>query len=394
VAYIGRQWQRRDTITVEASFRQDNVGRILVIGGYGVFGARVCERLAREPDLEVVVAGRREDAAAAYAAELSRTAKAKISHAVVNAETAGARDIRALAAAVLINASGPFQAQSYGLARACIGAQCHYIDLADARAFVIGITQLDHEARAAGVSVVSGASSVPGLSSAVVEAYSGEVRSLDTVDICISPGNSFDSGLATTASILGGVGKPYAALAGGRRKTVYGWQGLRRHRFPEIGVRWMSNVETPDLDLLPARYPALQTARFNAGVEVGMFHLSLWGLSWLLRAGLVRDPARLAGPLLAAKRLLRFLGSDVGGMFVALRGRDAQNEPRSIEWTLIARSGDGPYVPAIASVILTKRLMAGTGPGPGARPCFALFTLADFEAEVADLDIAFTVQRR
>ena len=191
---------------------------------------------------------------------------------------------------MLINASGPFQAQSYGLARACIRAGCHYIDLADARAFVTGITQLDREARAAGVSVISGASSVPGLSSAVIEAYAGELATLDAVDIGISPGNSFDPGLATTASILGAVGKPYGVLSGGGQQTVYGWQGLRRHRFPQIGARWMSNVEVPDLDLLPARYPGLKTARFSAGVEVGMFHLALWGLSWLVRAGVLRDP--------------------------------------------------------------------------------------------------------
>jgi len=48
------------------------VSRILVIGGYGAFGARVSERLAHEPGLEVIVAGRREDAAAAYAAQLAR----------------------------------------------------------------------------------------------------------------------------------------------------------------------------------------------------------------------------------------------------------------------------------------------------------------------------------
>jgi len=125
-----------------------------------------------------------------------------------------------------------------------------------------------------------------------------------------------------------------------------------------------------------------------------MFHLALWGLSWLVRAGVVRDPGRLATPLLAAKRRLRFLGSDAGGMFVALHGRDEQGEPRSIEWTLIARSGDGPYVPAIASVILAKRLAAGRGAEPGARPCFALFTPADFAAEVSDLDITFSVQRQ
>jgi Saccharopine dehydrogenase NADP binding domain len=370
------------------------VSCILVIGGYGAFGARVCELLAHTPDLEVMVAGRRGDAAAGYAAQLARTAKAAVSHAVLDAQTASARDIRTLAATVLINASGPFQAQTYGLARACIGAGCHYIDLADARAFVSGIAQLDGEARAAGVSVISGASSVPGLSSAVVDAYAGELAALDAVDIGISPGNSFDPGEATTASILGEVGKPYTALAGGRRQTVHGWQGLRRHRFPQIGARWMSNVEVPDLDLLPAHYPALQTARFNAGLEVGLFHLGLWGLAWLVRAGLVRDAGRLAAPLLAAKRRLRILGSDAGGMFVTLYGRDARGQPRTIEWTLIARSGDGPYVPAIASVILAKRLAAGTGPAPGARPCFALFSPADFAAEVADLEIDCTIERR
>jgi hypothetical protein len=44
-------------------------------------------------------------------------------------------------------------------------------------------------------------------------------------------------------------------------------------------------------------------------------------------------------------------------------------------------------VPAIAAVILAKQLAMGQGPPPGARPCFRLFSLADFDAEIADLDI-------
>ena len=49
--------------------------------------------------------------------------------------------------AVLINATGPYQRQDYRLARACIAAGVHYLDLADARDFVPGIAALDAEAR-------------------------------------------------------------------------------------------------------------------------------------------------------------------------------------------------------------------------------------------------------
>jgi hypothetical protein len=154
----------------------------------------------------------------------------------------------------------------------------------------------------------------------------------------------------------------------------------------------LCDVDVPDLDLLPARYPGLQTMRFSAGVEVPLFHLGLWSLSWLVRAGLVRDLAPLAPWLLATKRRLAFLGSDRGGMFVILRGRDAGGAPREMRWHLIARSGHGPYVPAIAAVVLARHLDAGWGPAPGAQPCLGLFTLADFKGEVADLDIQCTTE--
>jgi hypothetical protein len=155
----------------------------------------------------------------------------------------------------------------------------------------------------------------------------------------------------------------------------------------------MSDVDVPDLDLIPQHYPGLASARFSAGLEVGAFHLGLWSLSWLTRAGVVRDLGGLAGPLLAVKRRLSMLGTDTGGMFVSVRGRDTRDKACRRDWHLVARSGDGPYVPAIASVILAKRLAAGEGPPPGAQPCFALFALAEFEAEVADLDITCTLER-
>ena len=312
---------------------------------------------------------------------------------MLDATTATPEALRALSADILINASGPFQHQDYALPRACIAAGCHYIDLADARAFVTGIGALDAEAKAAGVSIVSGASSVPGLSSAAVQRMAEDLAQLDEVHIGISPGNSFDPGVATAASIIGQAGKPFTVRRGGRPLTVHGWQGLHRHRFPEVGYRWMSNVDVPDLDLFPQHYPELSTVRFSAGLEVGLFHLGLWAASWPARAGIVRSLTPLAAPMLAVKRRLSGLGSDTGGMFVRVVGRDRDGASRTRTWHLVARSGDGPYVPAIASVILAKRTVAGDGPAPGAQPCFGLFTLGEFEAEIGDLDITCWLER-
>lgn len=367
--------------------------RILVVGGYGVFGSRIAERLARVGELDIVVAGRDGTRATETAAALRAAFPAAVvSNSRLDAETATAADIRTLGAGIVVNASGPFQTQGYALARAAIGAGAHYIDLADARTFVTGIAVLDASAREAGVLVVSGASSVPGLSSAIVRHLMRDIATPETVDIAISPGNSFDPGLATTQSILRYVGRPIRMLVDGRWRNVHGWQGSTRHTFPHIGSRWLGYADVPDLDLFPAHYPTLRSVRFRAGVEVAMFHLGMWAISWGVRLRLVRAPERFARPLLAVKRWLAFLGSDRGGMMVRLSGRDHAGEERTLSFDLEAGSGHGPYIPGMASVILATRLARGEMTERGAEPCFDMFTLDDFAAAVADLDISWQVR--
>lgn len=364
-----------------------------MVGGYGAFGSRVCERLAASPGLEIVVCGRNRDCACAAASGLAARFPAAVTGMALDAATATPAEIAASGARVVINASGPFQSQDYTLARACIAAGCHYVDLADARAFVTGIGALDAAAKAAGVRVISGASTVPGLSSAVVAANRSAFARLETIDIGVSPGNSFDPGGATTASILGYVGRPIAMRIGGRRVMVHGWQGLSRHRFPALGARLMAYADVPDLDLFAAADPGLRTVRMYAGVEVAPFHLGLWGASWLVRAGLVRDLPAWTPALLAMKRRFGFLGSDRGGMFVTMTGRTDDGAACRLDWHLEAGSGHGPYVPALPCVILARRL-AGEGDSglpPGATACVGLFTLADFADAAAGLDIRMTV---
>lgn len=357
--------------------------RALVLGGYGAFGGRVAERLAREDGIEVMVAGRSLERAEAFARELGRTARAKITAARLDGAETGAAQLAALQPVVLINASGPYQDQDYRLPRACIAAGVHYLDLADARAFAVGIRALDAEARAANVLVVSGASTVPAVSGAVADASAGRFAAVRAITSIIAPGNSFDPGLGTTQSILRGLGRP---LPGGSRQA-YGWQGLERRGLPELGARWIGDCDAPDLMLFPQRYTGLESVRVCAALEVGAFHLALWGLSWLVRAGAVGHPERFAELLLAAKGRLRFLGTDTGGMTVTLEGTDEAGMSKRLTWYLVARSGHGPNIPATPSVILARKLLRGTMTTRGAMACVGLMTLPEFLEDIADLDI-------
>src|SRR4029078_9824900 len=137
-------------------------------------------------------AGRSRDKAEAFAARLRREAPAQVIPATLDGGKIGSDDLKREPFDIVINATGPYQAQDYSLARACIAAGVHYLDLADARAFGNDMTGLGAGGRAAGVLVVSRGSPVPGLSSAGVDAYAPEFQSLQTVSTIISPGNSFD----------------------------------------------------------------------------------------------------------------------------------------------------------------------------------------------------------
>src|ERR1044072_3969836 len=99
--------------------------RIVVLGGYGNFGARICRTLADDPDIELVSVGRR----APGEQLVPRMRSAQIDLASPNFSVA----LRALAPNLVIHCAGPFQGQDYRIALAAINADAHYVDLADGR---------------------------------------------------------------------------------------------------------------------------------------------------------------------------------------------------------------------------------------------------------------------
>lgn len=358
--------------------------RTLIIGAYGQFGRRIADALSKDPGFELVVAGRNLRSAVAFSGELrERGARADITAVAIDVEAPDlARELAKLEVQLVIHTAGPFQQRNYRVAEATLDCGAHYVDLADGRDFVMGIDRFDERARAAGRWVVSGASSVPGLSAAVIEAHRHLFSRMHRVEAAISPGNRTARGLATTQAILGYVGHAFPALIDGRWQDVHGWQSLRRVRVPGAGTRWVARCDVPDLGVLPARYPELRHCDFRAGLELRRMHFGLWLASWLVRGKVVDTLSRWSVPLLRASEWWLRSGSDTGVMTVDIDGLDHAGSPLRVQWHIVANDGSGPQIPATAAVVLARKLALGRLDGGGARPCLDLFTLDEFMHEL------------
>lgn len=93
--------------------------------------------------------------------------------------------------------------------------------------------------------MVSGASTVPCLSSAVLDYYGQKLSKINSLKYGIAPALKSDRGLAITEAVLLQLGKPLKSIAHSR-KRFYGWQKLYRQKYPVIGKRWMASCDIPD----------------------------------------------------------------------------------------------------------------------------------------------------
>ncbi len=368
--------------------------RILVLGGYGNFGGRIVRALSMRADCHLLIGGRDEASAATSAKALAASPATVEGLAIDTRRSDLANRLRELRVDLVIHTAGPFQGQAYDVARACIEAGAHYVDLADGREFVTGIGELDAAARERGVLIVSGASTVPALSAAVLDRFRHRFESISEIAIGITPGNRTPRGLSTVESVLSYCGRPFTRWQGGRWRRVFGWQDQHRVFYPQIGWRWFANCDVPDLSLFPQRYGVTDTVKFHAGLELGVIHWGLWLMSWLARARIVRNWRPAARVLRNASDLLLRFGSDAGGMHIDITGiapRIEQGRRLRLRWILTALDGHGPEIPCIAAIVIARKLAAGQLDRVGATACLDLMTLEEFDDAVRHLSIGWLV---
>ncbi len=373
--------------------------KTLTLGGYGNFGARIARALAPQFGSQLLIGGRDAQRAESLAKALGHGVRGV---GIDLSKPGFSKTLTSLGIELLIHTAGPFQEQGYAVARAAAAAGAHYIDLSDGRRFVCDFPEaLNAAFAAAGRTAVSGASTVPSLSSAVVDYLCAGWQHIDTIDICIAPAQSAPRGKATIAGVLSYCGAPISVWSDGQWQARLGWARPERVEFARLKPRLGALCDIPDLELFPQRYAARQRVMFRAALEVGFTQRAFALLAGLRGQGLLPNPAKLAGILNFGAGACDFLGTAVGGMVVRAGGVDSAGKLRKRAWHIQAGDNHGPEIPCLAAILLAQRMAQGELLPAGAFVCAGMLALSEFEPEfkrwqmvtdVVEEEIAFGTQ--
>ena len=355
--------------------------KILILGGYGVFGGRLVQLLRDVPNLTLFIAGRNGEKARNFCRSIEGSA-------TFEPLTLDRRDTAIALSKVkpdlLVDASGPFQQYGgvpYSVVEACIEARVNYLDFADGADFVFGISQYDGAAKEAGIYLLSGVSSFPVLTAAVLREFA---KTMDIKKVAggIAPSPYAGIGLNVMRAVVGYAGTPVKLLRDGRDGCGIGLAESRRFTIAVPGRMPLRNihfslVDVPDLQVIPPQHPTMTDIWMGAGPVPEMLHRVLNVLA--KTRYLVRLPSLVPlSPLFYRMLNLMKFGEHRGGMFVEASGH-ANGKRLKKSWHLLAEAEDGPFIPSMAIEAIVRKAIAGDSPTRGARPAVNALELSDYD---------------
>jgi len=355
--------------------------KILIIGGYGVFGGRLVELLADIVDLEIIVCGRNLSKAQAFCTAVK-------GQSTIRALELDRNDIDNVLSSeqpeIVVDASGPFQAYGtdcYRVIKSCIAAGVNYLDFADAANFVYGVSQFNEEAKTAGIFVLSGVSSFPVLTAAVLRDMA-LTMDIHTVQGGIAPSVYAGVGVNVMRAVLSYAGEPVTLQRNGVQGQGIGLVESFRYtvavpgKLPLKNIRF-SLVDVPDLQIIPPEHPTLTDIWMGAGPVPETLHRVLNLLA--------KARARFKLPTLVPFSKLFYIvlnmvkfGEHRGGMYVYAEGT-ADGKKIEQSWHLLAEGDDGPYIPSMTIEAIIRKFLIGQLPNTGARSGANALELTDYD---------------
>lgn len=323
--------------------------RVIVFGGYGVFGSHVSRALAGY-GVPLTIAGRDPAQAETFARMLGPDCRACVADVNSAASCRAALEGQEIA----VHCAGPYQRMSSALLEACLEQGCHYLDIVDDRGYVALVRRHHDQFRERGLAAVYGCSSLPGISGALaLAAREGTTSPVERVRVTLFIGNNNPKGHAAVASLLSALGQPIAAPQG----TLRGFRDREVVSLPApFGPHGVFNVNSPEYDLFPSLLDT-QAVAVKVGFELRLATYSFAALAltgWSYGAG----TARL---LDWSGRALRWLGSDGGAVMTELFLADG-----SVRWAALVGPREGQRMAALPCALAARALSEDAVRGQGA----------------------------
>ncbi len=361
--------------------------KILIIGGYGAFGGRLARLLANQINLHIFIGGRTLLKAEQLCAELSGNA-ATFTPVKVDKNNLSPTLSR-YAPDIVVDASGPFNLKSenpYAVVKACLKAEVHYLDLADGADFVMGIEQFDMKAKEKNINVISGLSTCPALTGAVLS-DAMKTMQVESVEVGVAPSPFASMGLSVVKGIFDYAGENLVLYKNGRKTSQSALTSGRRKTIAPPGALPLRNrlfafVDGPDLQIFPEAHPSISNSWMGAGTRPELLLRLLMALS--------KTKALLKFPKLSwlSKPGHAFLnkmagGEHRGGLFLKV-----SNKEETREWHILAEGDDGPFIPSMACAAIISRWKSSQ-PKPGARAAHQELDLNDFRPFFGNRNILY-----
>lgn len=302
--------------------------RVIVLGGLGLFGRTAVEELRR---LRVTVVTASRGAGADLQVDANDNASIRAS--THNGD-------------VVVDAAGPFHERSSALIEAAAEIGFDVIDLNDDLGYAELVCSYEQTIEAAGIRVLSSASSVSAVAAAVVRHSSIELPK--RVTTFLAPASRYTANTGTAQSLWRSVGRPVRVLVDGHLQTRVGWVEARSFKMPApIGTVKGHLFESADAVNLPRCWTSLR--------DVAMYvDSNTIGVNSLLEMAAHSEPLR---ELMQSKMewgtwLAKKLGSSAGGIGFEIEGADGCVAKYAIT------ASENSFVTAVAPAVLVARAIA------------------------------------
>lgn len=199
--------------------------RVVVLSA-GAVGGEVARELARSGAVESLVIADRDAVLARCAAEQAGEYGTPASSAVFDASDPASIDAVVAGADIVFNAVGPFYRYGLNIAWAAVLAGAHYVDVCDefdVAEQLINSVELDRAAMAAGVTVLTGMGSSPGLTNLAARWAVDDLTTAHTVNVAIGVPYRVSMGVTINDHMLHSMTGNVTQFLDGEAREVPAW---------------------------------------------------------------------------------------------------------------------------------------------------------------------------